>query len=95
MLDFRSSNDRHKPVVEALALIERHKDSSTTYLPLGETAPLEGVVRKDCMERASSGPCATGCAAPLAARELPFQHAELDREVVADRLTQRVQGQDL
>ncbi|WP_262057634.1 hypothetical protein [Streptomyces sp. STR69] len=46
-LDFRSSHDRHKPVIEALALIERHKDSSaTTYLPLGETVRLQGVVRK-------------------------------------------------
>lgn len=50
VLDFRSSNDQHKPVMEALKLIERHKDSSTTYLPLGETIPLDGVVRKDWME---------------------------------------------
>jgi hypothetical protein len=50
VLDFCSSNDQHKPVMEALKLIERHKDSSTTYLPLGETIPLEGVVRKDWME---------------------------------------------
>ncbi|MFI9219469.1 hypothetical protein [Streptomyces werraensis] len=50
VLEFHSSNDRHKPVIEALALIERHKDSSTTYLPLGETIPLEGVVRRDWME---------------------------------------------
>lgn len=82
VLDFCSSNDQHKPVMEALKLIERHKDSSTTYLPLGETIPLEGVVRKDWMEfaiftptrgpsascarctrRASSRPCARGCAA--------------------------------
>ncbi|MFE2471196.1 DUF4158 domain-containing protein [Streptomyces mirabilis] len=48
VLGFCSSNDQHKPVMEALALIERH--SSTTYLPLGETIPLEGVVRKDWME---------------------------------------------
>jgi hypothetical protein len=50
VLDFRSSNDQHKPVMDALKLIERHKDSSTTYLPLGEAIPLEGVVRKDWME---------------------------------------------
>ncbi len=55
-LDFRSSNERHKPVIEALALIERHKDSATTYLPLGETVPLEGVVRKDWMEFALHTP---------------------------------------
>jgi Domain of unknown function (DUF4158) len=56
VLDFRSSNDKHKPVIEALALIERHKDSSTTYLPIGETVPLEGVVRKDWMEFALHTP---------------------------------------
>ncbi|MFH8516994.1 DUF4158 domain-containing protein [Streptomyces gelaticus] len=50
VLGFRSSNDQHKPVMEALKLTERHKDSSTTYLPLGETIPLDGVVRKDWME---------------------------------------------
>ncbi|MET7300408.1 Tn3 family transposase [Embleya sp. NPDC005575] len=50
VLEFRSSNDRHKPVIDALKLIERHRDSSTSYLPLGETVPLEGVVRKDWME---------------------------------------------
>ncbi|MGW5124567.1 Tn3 family transposase [Streptomyces sp. NPDC004069] len=56
VLDFRSSNDRHKPVIEALALIELHKDSSTTYLPHGETVPLQGVVRKDWMEFALHTP---------------------------------------
>jgi hypothetical protein len=50
VLDFHSSNDQHKPVMDALKLIERHKDSSTTYLPLGEAIPLHGVVRKDWME---------------------------------------------
>ncbi|MFI7344042.1 DUF4158 domain-containing protein [Streptomyces sp. NPDC050085] len=50
VLDFRSSNDQHKPVMDALKFIERHKVSSTTYLPLGETIPLDGVVRKDWME---------------------------------------------
>jgi hypothetical protein len=56
VLDFRSSNEKHKPVIEALALIERHKDSSTTYLPLGEAVPLDGVVRKDWMEFALHTP---------------------------------------
>ncbi|MEU0720716.1 Tn3 family transposase [Streptomyces lavendulocolor] len=56
VLQFCSSNDRHKPVIDALKLIERQKDSSTTYLPLGETIPLEGVVRKDWMEFALHTP---------------------------------------
>ncbi len=47
VLALRYSNDRHKPVIDVLRLVERHKDSSTTHLPLGETIPLEGIVRKD------------------------------------------------
>jgi len=40
VLEFRSSNDTHRPVVEALALIGRHAGSAnTTYYPLGETVP--------------------------------------------------------
>lgn len=56
VLDFRSSNDKHKPVIEALKLIEQHKDSSTTYLPLGQDIPLDGVVRKDWREFALHTP---------------------------------------
>ena len=56
VLDFRSSNDAHKPVIKALELIERHKDSATTYLPLGEDIPLDGVVRKDWLEFALHQP---------------------------------------
>ncbi|MHC3454015.1 hypothetical protein [Streptomyces prasinus] len=51
VLDFRSSGDQHKPVMDALKPIGRHKDSSTTYLLLGETIPLDGVMRKDCTAR--------------------------------------------
>ncbi|GAA3083694.1 hypothetical protein GCM10020000_82370 [Streptomyces olivoverticillatus] len=56
VLDFQSSNDAHKPVIDALALIERHKDSTTQYLPLGETIPLDGVVHKGWMEFAVHTP---------------------------------------
>ncbi|GLX04667.1 hypothetical protein [Microbispora sp. NBRC 16548] len=58
VLRFRSSNDQHRPVIDALALIERHKHSSTTYLPLGETIPLEGVVRKERTCPTTSRPAA-------------------------------------
>jgi hypothetical protein len=51
VLGLRSSNDQHKPAMDALKLIERYEDSSfTTYLSLGETMPLEGAVRKDWTE---------------------------------------------
>jgi hypothetical protein len=40
VLEFRSSNDTHRPVVEALALIGRHAASANTiYYPLGESVP--------------------------------------------------------
>lgn len=54
VLEFRSSNDRHS--IDALKLIEGNRDSSTSYLPLDETIPLEGVVRKDWRELALHTP---------------------------------------
>nr|WP_043175317.1 Tn3 family transposase [Streptomyces sp. NRRL B-24484] len=40
VLQFRSNNSAHRPVTEALALVERYaKAGNTTYYPLGETAP--------------------------------------------------------
>ncbi|MCX5181021.1 Tn3 family transposase [Streptomyces virginiae] len=56
VLDFRSSNDAHKPVIDALALIARHRESTAQYLPAGESVPLQGVVRKDWMEFALHTP---------------------------------------
>ncbi|MBH1934109.1 DUF4158 domain-containing protein [Streptomyces sp. AV19] len=56
VLQFRSSNDTHKPVIKALKLIEEHKDASTTYLPIGADIPLDGVVRKDWREFAVHTP---------------------------------------
>lgn len=42
-LDFRSNNDRHRPVMEALALIRKHVDSRRTYPP-DEIVPLDDIV---------------------------------------------------
>jgi TnpA family transposase len=48
VLDFRSSNDTHRPVIDALATITRHAgDGNTTYYPLGETIPAHRGVRGD------------------------------------------------
>lgn len=44
-LDFRSNNDSHQSVIEAVALIRRYVDSSERWYPDKE-APLEGVVRE-------------------------------------------------
>lgn len=45
VLEFRSNNARHQPVVEALAVMRRHRDSKTQFLPTDETIPLDGVVK--------------------------------------------------
>jgi TnpA family transposase len=45
MLEFRSNNKAHRPVVDALTLIKRYAESSAIYYPSEEEVPLEGVVR--------------------------------------------------
>lgn len=44
-LDFRSNNDRHRPVMEALELVKRFAESKVRIFPPEEDAPLDGVVR--------------------------------------------------
>ena len=40
VLEFRSNNSAHRPVTDALALVQRYaKAGNTTYYPLGEVAP--------------------------------------------------------
>ncbi|MBV9444872.1 MAG: hypothetical protein JO345_03110 [Streptosporangiaceae bacterium] len=39
MLEFRSNNATHWPVLDALDLIKRHADARLTYYPAGETLP--------------------------------------------------------
>ncbi len=39
MLEFRSNNDTHRPVLDALDLIRRYADTRLTYPPVGETVP--------------------------------------------------------
>jgi hypothetical protein len=40
VLDFRSNNTGHRPVIDALALVARYaKAGNTTYYPLGEGMP--------------------------------------------------------
>jgi Domain of unknown function (DUF4158) len=48
VLQFRSSNTAHQPVIEALGLIGRHAhDGNTTYYPLGEHVPVHSGVSGD------------------------------------------------
>ena len=45
ILEFRSNNERHRPVIRALDLIKRYAGSKLRTFPAGEEAPLDGVVR--------------------------------------------------
>lgn len=44
-LGFRSNNEAHRPVIRALALLERYADSRLHAFPPDEDVPLDGVVR--------------------------------------------------
>ena len=44
-LEFRSNNDRHRPVMQALELVKRFADSKVHTFPADEEVPLDGVVR--------------------------------------------------
>lgn len=43
-LDFRSNNDRHRPVMEALALVRKHVESRQRTYPSDEFVPVDEVV---------------------------------------------------
>ena len=44
-LEFRSNNARHRPVLEALALVEKFAGSKATHYPTESEVPLAGVVK--------------------------------------------------
>jgi TnpA family transposase len=58
-LEFRSNNDRHRPVMEALDLLKRFAESKVRTFPSAEDVPLDGVVRglwrEAVMEKAAAG----------------------------------------
>ena len=45
-LEFRSNNTMHRPVIDAIKLIRRHRDSRQLFFTL-EEAPIDGVIRKN------------------------------------------------
>ena len=45
VLHFHCNNDVHRPVMRALALLERHRDSALSAFPRDEDVPLDGVVK--------------------------------------------------
>ena len=44
-LEFRSNNERHRPVMRALELVKRFADTKLRTFPVEEDVPLDGVVR--------------------------------------------------
>jgi len=44
-LEFRSNNERHRPVMDALDLVKRFADTKVHTFPADENVPLDGVVR--------------------------------------------------
>jgi TnpA family transposase len=47
VLEFRSNNETHRPVVQALALLKRYLSSKKRYFARGEEVPLAGVVPEE------------------------------------------------
>lgn len=47
VLEFRSNNTAHGPVIDALDLIVRHAGASARFYPTDEAVVLDGVVRPD------------------------------------------------
>lgn len=47
VLAFRCNNENHRPVMEALELLEKYRNRKTTVFPLKEGVPLKGVVKDD------------------------------------------------
>ena len=44
-LEFRSSNDAHQPIIEAVKLLKRYAGSKARTFRLDEVVPIRGVVR--------------------------------------------------
>ena len=44
-LEFRSNNERHRPVLDALAIVKRYAGSRLRVYPLEERIPITGIVR--------------------------------------------------
>jgi hypothetical protein len=44
-LEFRSNNERHRPVIRALELLKKYADKKLRTFPPEEDVPIDGVVR--------------------------------------------------
>jgi hypothetical protein len=50
LLEFRSNNDIHQPVIEALKLLKKYAHSKQRYYDSSENVPIEGVLKKSWQE---------------------------------------------
>jgi hypothetical protein len=50
MLEFRSNNDLHRPVIEALELLKKYAHSKTRYYNSTEEIPIDGVLKAEAKE---------------------------------------------
>ena len=50
LLEFRSNNDIHQPVIEALKLLKKYANSKQRYYDSEENVPIEGVLKKSWQE---------------------------------------------
>ncbi|MBH8605847.1 Tn3 family transposase [Thermoactinomyces sp. CICC 10522] len=50
VLDFRSNNDVHKPVIEALELLKKYANTNHRYYAESDHIPIEGVVRSSWLD---------------------------------------------
>ncbi len=44
-LEFRSNNEVHRPIIQALELLKKYKDLNMRLFPVNEEVPIDGVVR--------------------------------------------------
>ena len=49
-LEFRSNNEMHRPVLDALAIVKRFAGSRLHVYPLNEAVPIKGIVRGPWLE---------------------------------------------
>lgn len=49
-LEFRSNNEVHRPVIQALELLKKYADSKQRYYDPGEDIPIDGVLRSGWLE---------------------------------------------
>ncbi|MHC5825206.1 MAG: Tn3 family transposase, partial [Nostoc sp.] len=49
-LEFRSNNEVHRPVIQAISLLKKYADSKQRYYDAGENIPIDGVLRSGWQE---------------------------------------------